>query len=155
MQLVRKLVMKMETSKSSGGNKYPGTGKSEVTNHSTKPAPKHDDVKLSKGKKDILKVISVGIRTPDITSRQQRDPHTLCQGNSHRIPRIHLTHLPSLPVATSISIFKRKTPLISLFLSPFPFCCHLALFSLNKPQVELFGLVWSFWSHTTITTSVP
>ena len=43
-------------------------------------------------------------------------------------------------------------PLSTLPLTPFSFCRHLALSSLNKPHVELFGLVWSFWSHMMVTT---
>ena len=54
----------------------------------------------------------------------------------------------SLPSSSSSSSSSYSSPS-----SPFSFCCHFALFSLNKPHVELFGLVWSFWSHTMITTN--
>ena len=61
----------------------------------------------------------------------RQDPQTCCQGNSHHIPRIHLAHLPPLPMATSPSIYKGRS-LWSLFLPPFSFRHHLALSSLSQ-----------------------
>jgi len=71
-----------------------------------------------------------------VTSHR-RNPHTCCQGNSHHIPRIHLPHLPPLPVTISPSIYKEMFP---WSLSPLlSFYCHLALLSLNKPHVNILG----------------
>lgn len=61
--------MKMEIFKFLGGNKYLGIGKLEVINYLIKFVLKYDDVKFLKGKKDIFKVISVGIRIFDIIFR--------------------------------------------------------------------------------------
>ena len=72
------------------------------------------------------------------------------QGNSHHIPRTYLAYLPHLPVAKSPYIYKRR-PLCS-FSSPTSLStATVPFFSLNKPHVELFGLVWSFCSHGIIT----
>ena len=54
---------------------------------------------------------------PLTSQRLQCNPHTCCQVDIHHIPRIHLPHLPPLPVAISPSICKRKPHLISFSLS--------------------------------------
>ena len=83
------------------------------------------------------RVLGVGLRTSEIsdtTPTWQHDQHTCCQGNSYHIPRIHLAHLPPLPVATSPSIYKRKTPLNSL---------PPLLFSLPPCPSPLINLKWN------------
>jgi hypothetical protein len=78
-----------------------------------------------------------------MTSHRQ-DPRTCCQGNSHHIPRIHLAHLPPLPVLCHHLYI--KSPYLSLSLSlslpPFSFCHHLAPLSPNKPLTRGTALAW-------------
>jgi hypothetical protein len=112
-----------------------------------------------------------GSQKPEISRRW--DQYTCCQGNSHPIPRIHLAHLPDLPVIMSSSTYKERPPDLYLYPSPspslpllpppplplslslpfpFPFSLPssipLSPFSLhchldNKSHVELCGLMWS------------
>ena len=79
-------------------------------------------------------VLVSGPLKPVTSHRQQHNLHTCCQGNSHAIPIIHSAHLPPLPMATSLSIYKRKAPLMDLSL-PLPHLLfHLALLSLSLSQ---------------------
>ena len=48
---------------------------------------------------------------PKPVTSHRLDPQTCCQGNRHYIPRIHLAHLPPLPILPHY-------PLIYLFLFP-------------------------------------
>lgn len=48
----------------------------------------------------------------------RRDLQTCCQGNSYHIPRIHLAHLPPLPVLHHHSYIKTNLPDLSLSSPP-------------------------------------
>jgi hypothetical protein len=83
-----------------------------------------------------------------------RKPHICCQGNCHHIPRIHLAHLPPLPENGYVSIQIKGRPFWPLsLLSRLFFGVTFALFSYNKPHVELFwpGVVYLDLSHASNT----
>jgi hypothetical protein len=81
--------------------------------------------------------------SPKPAASHRWDPKTYCQGNSHHIPRIHLAHLPPLPVLGHHPCIKKAPPQsLSLSLPLFSFRCHLASFSPNKPLTRGTALAW-------------
>ena len=76
-------------------------------------------------------------RPPKSVTSPRHNPHTCCQGNSYHIPRIHLAHLPYIPMKMSPSICKNVSPsLFPLSLSATTLPFNL---SLNLTQNSLAG----------------
>jgi hypothetical protein len=80
--------------------------------------------------------------SPKPAASHRWDPKTYCQGNSHHIPRIHLAHLPPLPVLGHHPCIK-KAPPQSLSLSLFPSSLSAAILPLSLPiNLLLVELLW-------------